>query len=110
LVGYATRLSPRFDLGATATVGFADTGYAETYFAVTPEGAAASGLAQYEIGSGIKDVGLGLTARYSLSRRVSLVAIGSYRRLLGEFADSPIVAVEGSPNQLFGGLALGYAF
>ena len=110
LVGFATRLSPRFDLGAAATVGFADTGYAETYFAVTPEGAAASGLAQYELGSGIKDVGLGVTARYSLSRRMSLVAIGSYRRLLGEFADSPIVAVEGSPNQLFAGLALGYAF
>lgn len=97
-------------LTATATAGFADSGYAQTYFGITPAGAAASGLPAYQIGGGLKDVGVNFTGTYSLSRRWSLTAVGSYRRLVGDFADSPIVAREGSANQFFAGLGIGYAF
>lgn len=109
-LGYSIAPSQRLRLNATATATFADGNYALTYFGITPSGSVASGLAAYDLDGGLKDVGLGLTGSYSLSRRWSLTAIGSYRRLLGDFADSPIVSREGSPNQLFAGLGLGYAF
>lgn len=97
-------------MNTTATATFAHGNYARPYFSITPSGSVASGLAAYELDGGLKDVGLSLTGSCSLSRRWSLTGIGNYRRLPGAFANSPIVAGEGSANQLFAGIGLGYAF
>lgn len=109
-LGYSIAPAQRLRLNAIATATFADGNYARTYFGITPTGSFASGLPAFTPDGGLKDIGVAMTASYSLSQRWSLTAIGSYRRLVGDFADSPIVSREGSPNQLFGGLGLGYAF
>lgn len=109
-LGYSAAPSQRVRISATATANFADAGYARTYFGITAAGSTASGLPGYTPNGGLKDVGLNLAGTYSLSRRWSLTAVGSYRRLLADFADSPIVAREGSSNQFFAGLGLGYVF
>lgn len=98
-----------------AVVGFnvqttwANADYSRTYFGIAPPDAATSGLPAYRPGSGFRDVGAGLTAGYSLSRRFGLTARVGASYLVGDVADSPIVD-QGSRWQPLGGLALSYRF
>lgn len=107
---YATpvgeRLNFLFDLGAS----YASDDYAETYFSVTQAGAAASGLAAFKAGGGLKDVGARFTASYRIGDNWGVVASASYRRPLGDFADSPVVNSGGSADQLSGGLGVFLTF
>ncbi len=99
-------------LGASveAAASYADAAYARTYFGVTDAGALASGLAPYRPEGGLKDVGATVGLRYAVADRWAIVAEGSYRRLLGDFADSPIVRREGSPEQLYAGVGVVIGF
>jgi outer membrane scaffolding protein for murein synthesis (MipA/OmpV family) len=100
------RLTLMFDLGAS----YASDDYAETYFSVTPAGTLASGLATFNAEGGFKDVGAQLTATYLVGDNWGIAANAGYRRLLGDFADSPVVAVGGNPDQLSGGLGVFFTF
>ncbi len=100
------RLTLMFDLGAS----YASDDYAETYFSVTPAGTLASGLATFNAEGGLKDVGAQLTATYLVGDNWGIAANAGYRRLLGDFADSPVVAVGGNPDQLSGGLGVFFTF
>ncbi|MCL9998940.1 MAG: MipA/OmpV family protein [Erythrobacter sp.] len=100
------RLTLMFDLGAS----YASDDYAETYFSVTPAGALASGLATFDAEGGLKDVGAQLTATYLVGDNWGIAANAGYRRLLGDFADSPVVSVGGNPDQLSGGLGVFFTF
>jgi MipA family protein len=82
--------------------------YAGSFFGVTPAASAASGLAAFDTGSGLKDVGLTLIGNYEVTETWSVTGIAGYTRLLGDAAASPIVSERGSPNQLFGGLGISY--
>ena len=110
--GAAYTFRPIDDLGLTfgTSATWASEDYADAFFSVTPQGAAASGLAPFEAGSGIKDVGLNVAATYALTDRWGLVATGSTSFLVGDAADSPIVDDAGSSVQFFGGVALSYSF
>jgi outer membrane scaffolding protein for murein synthesis (MipA/OmpV family) len=44
------------------------------------------------------------------SEGFGLTGILSYKRLLGDAEDSPVVADVGDENQIFGGVALTYSF
>ena len=103
---------PVDDLGLTvgASTTWVSEDYADAFFTVTPEGAAASGLAPFEAGSGINNVGLNLGATYQITDRWGLIATGSTSFLVGDAADSPIVDDAGSSVQFFGGLAVSYSF
>ena len=48
------------------------------------------------------------TAIYPMTDRVSIVALTTYSRLLGDAADSPLVSSEGSADQLSAMLGLSY--
>lgn len=100
------RLTLIFDLGAS----YASDDYAETYFSVTPAGTLASGLAAFKAQGGLKDVGAQVTATYRVGDNWGFAANLGYRRLLGNFADSPVVAVGGNPDQLSGGLGVFFTF
>ncbi|WDA39642.1 MipA/OmpV family protein [Erythrobacter sp. BLCC-B19] len=100
------RLNLLFDLGAS----YASDDYAETYFAVTPAGAAASGLPQFAAKGGLKDVGAQVTASYRIGDNWGIAATAGYRRLLGDFADSPVVTSGGSADQLSGGVGVFFTF
>jgi outer membrane protein len=107
---YRARVSDRLGVTLSTTVSYADDDYASTYFSVTPAGAARSGLRATIVEGGLKDVSLGLTAMYELTDRWSLFGIAEYSRLVGDFADSPVVAVEGDKNQLTLGVGFGWKF
>lgn len=100
------RLNLNFDLGAS----YASDDYAETYFSVSPTGSLASGLPQFAAKGGIKDAGAQLTASYRIGDNWGIAANVGYRRLLGDFADSPIVANGGNPDQISGGIGVFYSF
>jgi outer membrane protein len=89
-------------------------GFARTYFGVTPDGAAASGLPEYRLGSGLKDVNLsaGVTRALGGTLLKGWSAFGAVgvSHLLGDFADSPVVRIAGERNTFFGSVGLAYSF
>ncbi len=107
---YSTQATDRLRLSAVTSLSYVDDAYAETYFGITPAASRASGLAVTDVEGGVKDVSVGFTAAYDLNSRWSLFALSRYSRLLGDIADSPIVALEGDDNQWSAGIGLGWAF
>ncbi len=109
-VTYRLPVARKFAIISQGSVRLADDKYARTYFSVTPTGATASGLTAFAAKGGVKDIGLSLTATYALSDRWSLLGYGGYRRLVGDFKDSPIVRDAGRADQFSGGVGIGFSF
>ena len=103
-------LARRWLIDAGASLAFVDGGYADTWFSVDGADAAASGLGRHDAGGGLHDVGASLDVRRLLGERASLGARVAWRRLLGDAADSPIVAAEGDADQVLAALSLGWRF
>ena len=110
LGGRRTQLTPQWSLMTIATATWADDDYMETYFGIDAGDAAASGLDEFEAEEGFKDVGLSLRLAWNSGASWGVSATASYKRLLGDAEDSPIVDDVGDDNQLFGGLSLTYSF
>ena len=104
---YAWRPTERWNLGVQAELNLASTAYNRTYFAVSSAGAAASGLARYDLSGGLRDTGVTIDLSYALSEHWWLTAVGGVRVLLDAPADSPIVS---SAAGLVGALAVNYSF
>lgn len=109
-LSYRLPVSAKLQLTSEVSAQFADDSYARTYFSVAPAASLASGLPSYAAQGGLKDVGASLTAIYGVSNKVSLIGFAGYRRLLGDFADSPVVAREGDVDQFTAGLGVGLRF
>jgi outer membrane protein len=113
-INYLTPLSRKAAVGLFASAERAEAGYARTYYSVTPGGAAASGLPVFNARGGWKNWTLGALGTYSLTgdllHGVKLVAGGTYRRMLNDFADSPLVSIAGSRDQWLGAVGLAYTF
>jgi outer membrane scaffolding protein for murein synthesis (MipA/OmpV family) len=113
-IEYGTPLSRQTYIGVSASADFVGGGYADYYFNVTPAGALASGLAPYDADGGFKSWSLSLAGAQSVTGDLlggmALFAIGSYTRLRGDFAESPIVSTAGSRNQWFAAIGLSYTF
>lgn len=111
---YATPLSTTTLIAAAVSADYAGSGFARTYFGVSAAGAAASGLAPYDLDGGFKNVRASLLGSASLSgdlrRGWALFAIASYSRLLGDFKQSPIVRDAGDADQFFTALGVSYTF
>ncbi len=113
-INYATPLSTKAAVAFFGTAERAGRGYATTYFSVSPAQTVASGLPTYNARGGWKNYTLGGLATYSLTGDLlhgfKVVAGGSYRRMLNDFADSPLVSIAGSKNQWLGAVGLAYTF
>lgn len=107
---YGRQINDRWSVGSSLKVSYVDKKYAQTYFGVSAADALASGLRVYALKGGVSDLSLGLKATYQLNDRWNVMALGSYKRLLGDFADSPVVKIEGSADQFLVGAAIGYRF
>ena len=94
-----------FDIQVT----WADADYTRTYFGITPQDAARSGLAAYRPGAGFRDVGTGITAGHYFDRHWGLIGRIGATYLVGDAADSPVTD-RGSRWQPLGGLTLSYRF
>lgn len=113
-VTYMTPLSRKAMVAIFGSAERVEQGYARTYFGITPQGSAASGLAVYDPRGGWKNWNAGIGGAVSLTGDLTgglqLVGGASYRRMLGDFADSPIVSVAGSKSQWIGVAGLAFSF
>ncbi len=90
---------------------FVGKGYAATYFDVAPGNV----LAPYAInGGGLKSMGTSLLYTHDLGgaprKGWALFGLANYKRLVGKFADSPIVRDAGSASQVFAVAGVSYSF
>jgi outer membrane scaffolding protein for murein synthesis (MipA/OmpV family) len=113
-ISYLTPLSTKTMVTIFANANHADSGYATTYYSITPQQSARSGLAQFNAKPGWKDVSLGAAANFSLTgdltHGLSVAAGLVYTRMINDFAASPVVSVAGSRDQMIGGIGLAYTF
>jgi MipA family protein len=99
-------------LSAGPRLSWADDAFTRTYFGVTPTEAALSpfGIPAFAAGGEFWSPGVVASAEYHVSRFWSLTAVGQYRRLTGDAADSPLVADLGSKDQFSASLSVTYTF
>ncbi|HEX7742153.1 MAG TPA: MipA/OmpV family protein, partial [Sphingobium sp.] len=116
-IEYFAPLSTRSFVGLGVSADYVGKKYGRYYYDIDAAGSAASGLPVYSRagdGSGFKRVGVNLTGGYSLSGDLrkgwALFALGGYSRLLGDYADSPVVGIAGSKSQWLGAVGVGYTF
>jgi outer membrane protein len=100
-----------FTFSTGPRVALGDSEFMETYFGVTPLEAALNGqVTPYKPSGGFTSVGVTSALSYDWSEQWSSTAFVSYKRLVGDAADSPIVKRFGSENQVGLGLTVSYSF
>lgn len=116
-VEYLMPLSVTTFVGMGVSADYVGKKYGRYYFDVDDAGEAASGLPVYDRAgdkSGFKRIGVNLLAGHSLSGDIrkgwGVFGVVGYSRMLGRYADSPVVAIAGSKNQWVGALGVGYTF
>lgn len=97
-----------FGVSFATTYGSED--YMDTYFSVTPAGAAASGLTPFTANAGFRDVRISGVFVQPLSREWFVAGGVMYKRLVGDASDTPITDDRGSVNQFIFGLGAARAF
>lgn len=91
----------------SASAYYGDGNFNESFFGITPEQSAASGLAVNDVGSGIYSYSVNLVGYYPVTDKWRVNFVGSYRWFTEEADDSPIItAADGSDNGLFVGLGI----
>ncbi len=113
-INYLTPLSLKAAVAFFASADHVGTGYARTYFGVTPQQSLASGLPVYYPNSGWKSFTVGGLATYSLTGNLlhgfKVVAGGTYTTMMGDVGNSPLIRIAGSGNQWLGAVGLAYTF
>ncbi len=97
----------RLTLTVLPTMAWADADEAQTYFGVTPQQSAGTGLPAYSAAAGWWRAGCETLIDVKISGGWSVTADVAYTRLLGDAARSPIVE---SADQFGAGLGLTYEF
>lgn len=108
--GYTIPLDQTWTLSLGAFTTWADDDYMEAYFEIDAADSARSGLKQYDADADFKDVGLNAMMTYKPWEHWGFMGLLSYKRLLGDAADSPVVDDEGDENQYTAGVLLFYRF
>lgn len=115
-ITYATPLSRRTYVSASGSLDFAGDDFADTYFGVTTaEAQIAPALFEYDPKGGFKDWKLGLLIAHALGQGGlldgwQLFGTASYKKLVGDYAASPLVADRGNADQWFIAAGVGYSF
>ncbi len=109
-LGYRARFHPLLASTVIVSSTYANGDFMETYFGINAGDSVASGLDEFDADAGFKDVGVTLNLQHGRREGWGLTGILSYKRLLDDAADSPIVDDVGNANQIFGGAALTYSF
>jgi len=111
LIGLSrTQKTPLGTLVAGGELRAVSDGHNQTYFGITPREAAASGRSPYAPGGGLNSVGLNAVLFTRLGGQGGLAVFAGYDRLLGDAADSPLVRVDGSPDQFRLGVFYAWRF
>jgi outer membrane scaffolding protein for murein synthesis (MipA/OmpV family) len=106
--GYRWKAMPELTLTPGVFATYADSDYMDTYFSVDSGNVGSSGLPYYSADSGFKDVGVNLIAHYTPWEKWGIMGLVSYKALLNDAKDSPIVDDEGNDKQFSVGLMVTY--
>ncbi|WP_322033871.1 MipA/OmpV family protein [Paraburkholderia sp. J76] len=98
---------PALTLTAGPGLTWASSKYNETYFGVTSEQSARSGLPTYSAGSGLNQLRFSVNGAYRITPRVNVGASVSFAWLRGDATDSPITE---KTSQITYGLFFNYLF
>lgn len=113
-ISYFTPLSRKAAVGLFGSAEHVNGKYGRTYFSVSPAETLVSGLPTYTAGSGWKNYSIGAVGTYSLTGDLlhgfKLVAGGTYKRMLNDYGDSPLVSIAGSRSQWLGAVGIAYTF
>jgi outer membrane scaffolding protein for murein synthesis (MipA/OmpV family) len=89
-MNYVLFASRSFFFSPSVSTTYVSENYMDSYFGINPEQARRSQFQTFATDRGLKDASLNVFARYALSPTLSINALASYSRLLGDAADSPI--------------------
>lgn len=106
--GYRWQAMPELTVTPGVFLTYADDDYMDTYFGVNAGNRGNSTLPSYSADSGLKDVGVNLVAHYTPWERWGIMGLFSYKALLNDAKDSPIVDDEGDDKQFMLGLMVTY--
>lgn len=109
-VGHGLPVAGKLRLRANLDASWASAAYMNTFYGIDATQSANSGIARYEAGSGFRSVGFSLMADYAIDREWGAFASLRYRRLVGDAADSTIVADFGSESQVTTSVGIKYRF
>ena len=107
---YRGRVLPKLAIQAGPFATYGSLDFMNSFYDVTPEAAAASGLEAFDAEQGWKDVGGRANAVIMLGGKWQAIISGSYRHYINDAAESPIVAERGSEGVWFGGGAISRRF
>lgn len=107
---YWLPLGKAFDLGLGIGSSYASEDFNDTYFSVNATDSGLSGLSVFSAGAGIKDVTGLLALVMHLSPKWHIAAGLRYQKLISDAADSPIVDVRGSDDQIIAGVGFAYSW
>ncbi|HEX7387561.1 MAG TPA: MipA/OmpV family protein [Castellaniella sp.] len=106
-VSYPYAATSALTLTPSISTSWGNQKYMSSYFGISPQAGASSGLGAYAPSSGIKDVSVGVSAKYAVTDRFSLTGSIGADRVLGQAADSPLVEQKTQMRSTIGG---SYAF
>lgn len=113
-LSYAAPVSRRAYARISLSADHVGSGFARTYYDVAPSTAPGALPVYATSGGGWKSTSAALLYTRDLGgeprQGLGLFSLISYKRLLGQFADSPIVRDAGSASQGFGMVGLSYSF
>lgn len=102
----STPVGEAWSLHVEAFSHYGSDGFMQAYYGVDTWDAMRSGLSQFSAGSGFRDAGLDVHLGYRISDHWGLGLIGRYMRLVGDAADSPVVADAGSADQFIAAVTI----
>lgn len=88
--------SETFAWFAGPTMTIADSRYMNSWFGVNAAQSARSGYRQYHASAGIRSVGFGVSASYTIDKHWIVSADGAFQQLVGSAAHSPITQTRAS--------------
>lgn len=106
-LGYSREVGPGWSLNVDAALGLVSDDYADTFFSVSRSGSSASGLDPYHAQGGTENFGVTLVLGHQLTEKLGMFGVVAFQRLLGDVADSPIVA---DPDQASVGIGMAYLY
>ncbi len=109
-IGAFFELTKNLDLIALGQFSWADDDYLQSFYGVSPDDAAASGLDPFSPSSGFRDAGAIFILDYQMADDWWISGIMSYKTLQSDAARSPIVTERGDKTQVFAGILLEHRF
>ena len=105
-----TDVTPEVRISGGPRLSLATDDYFETYYGVDAAESAASGLAPYSPGGGVKSYGVGGAIDWKTTDKLTTSLFAEYSRLGAPAADSSLGKERGSPNQYMIGVSATYRF